>query len=208
MERHIKQQHPQHWCQKPRGSRRNHAATVPVIAPQFRSSNENDDSESENKLEIDDERCGMEENQQNGNGTLQIKDKNSRLANSHISENCQNNEDMENSGDEGEEEEEEGFEVGSDNGEDGSLIIDEPSTSSTGNGQEDLASVSKLLNTASAQSFQKVSFFSIVKYQVKVGYSRKNNGIISITLKCAMLYPKLCILNFPALGHCSAVRVI
>ena len=159
MERHIKQQHPQHWCQKPRGSRRNHAATVPVIAPQFRSSNENDDSESENKLEIDDERCGMEENQQNGNGTLQIKDKNSRLANSHISENCQNNEDMENSGDEGEEEEEEGFEVGSDNGEDGSLIIDEPSTSSTGNGQEDLASVSKLLNTASAQSFQKVSLF-------------------------------------------------
>ena len=123
MERHIKQQHPQHWCQKPRGSRRNHAATVPVIAPQFRSSNENDDSESENKLEIDDERCGMEENQQNGNGTMQIKDK-SRLADSQISGNCQNNEDMENSGDEGEEEEEEGFEVGSDNGEDGSLIIE------------------------------------------------------------------------------------
>ena len=164
MERHIKQQHPQHWCQKPRGSRRNHAATVPVIAPQFRSSNENEDSESENKLEIDDERC-MEENQQNGNGTM-IKDKNSR-GDSQISENCQNNEDMENSGDEGEEEEEEeGFEVGSDNGEDGSLIIDEPSTSSTGNGQEDLASVSKLLNTASAQSFQKVSFvlFSNGKY--------------------------------------------
>ena len=128
---------------------------MPTIAPQFRSSNENEDSESENKLEIDD--C-MEENQQNGNG---IKDKNSRMADSQISENnCQNNmEDMENSGDEGEEEEEEGFEVGSDNGEDGSLIIDEPSTSSTGNGQEDLASVSKLLNTASAQSFQKVSFF-------------------------------------------------
>ena len=169
MERHIKQQHPQHWCQKPRGSRRNHAATVPVIAPQFRSSNENDDSESENKLEIDDERCGMEENQQNGNGTLQIKDKNSRLADSQISENCQNNEDMENSGDEGEEEEEEGFEVGSDNGEDGSLIIDEPSTSSTGNGQEDLASVSKLLNTASAQSFQKVSFFLLENIRYTVG---------------------------------------
>ena len=173
MERHIKQQHPQHWCQKPRGSRRNHAATVPVIAPQFRSSNENDDSESENKLEIDDERY-TEENQQNGNGTMQIKDKNnSRLADSQMNSenNCQNNmEDMENSGDEGEEEEEEeGFEVGSDNGEDGSLIIDEPSTSSTGNGQEDLASVSKLLNTASAQSFQKVScLFSIGKYQVEL----------------------------------------
>ena len=173
MERHIKQQHPQHWCQKPRGSRRNHAATVPVIAPQFRSSNENDDSESENKLEIDDERCGMEENQQNGNGTMQIKDKNSRLADSQISGNCQNNEDMENSGDEGEEEEEEGFEVGSDNGEDGSLIIDEPSTSSTGNGQEDLASVSKLLNTASAQSFQKVSFF-FGKHQVEQNTQFKN----------------------------------
>ena len=177
MERHIKQQHPQHWCQKPRGSRRNHAATVPVIAPQFRSSNENEDSESENKLEIDDERC-MEENQQNGNGTM-IKDKNSR-GDSQISENCQNNEDMENSGDE-EEEEEEGFEVGSDNGEDGSLIIDEPSTSSTGNGQEDLASVSKLLNTASAQSFQKVSFvlFSNGKYQVEQNTQFKN-----VSLSC------------------------
>jgi hypothetical protein len=25
--------------------------------------------------------------------------------------------------------------------------------------------------------------------------------------KCAVFYPKLCILNFPALGHCSAVKV-
>ena len=188
MERHIKQQHPQHWCQKPRGSRRNHAATVPVIAPQFRSSNENEDSESENKLEIDDERC-MEENQQNGNGTM-IKDKNSR-GDSQISENCQNNEDMENSGDEGEEEEEEeGFEVGSDNGEDGSLIIDEPSTSSTGNGQEDLASVSKLLNTASAQSFQKVSFFSIGKYQVcRTKKYAIQKPILVVSLWSSVIYP-------------------
>ena len=48
MERHIKQQHPQHWCQKPRGSRRNHAATVPVIAPQFRSGNSSQPETSEN----------------------------------------------------------------------------------------------------------------------------------------------------------------
>ena len=40
MERHIKQQHPQHWSQKPRGSRRNHTATVPVLAPQFRNQQE------------------------------------------------------------------------------------------------------------------------------------------------------------------------
>ena len=37
MERHIKQQHPEHWSSKPRGGRRNHSATVPVLAPQFRS---------------------------------------------------------------------------------------------------------------------------------------------------------------------------
>jgi len=36
MERHVKQQHPQFWSSKPRGCRRNHAATVPVLAPQFR----------------------------------------------------------------------------------------------------------------------------------------------------------------------------
>jgi hypothetical protein len=68
-------------------------------------------------------------------------------------------EEEEEEGEEGEEEEEEeGFEV-SDNGEDGgSLIIDEPSTSSTGmlhDSTQDLASVSKLLNTATNQSFQK-----------------------------------------------------
>lgn len=123
MERHIKQQHPQHWCQKPRGSRRNHSATIPVIAPQFRPSSDdanNPDSEKVN---------GNEPNPEEEEKKEPI-----------------NIEDME-------EEEEEGFEV-SDNGEDGSLIIDEPSTSSTGN-QEDLASVSKLLNSASNQSFQK-----------------------------------------------------
>ena len=43
---------------------------------------------------------------------------------------------------------------------------------------------------------------------VKVQYSQKNIGIISIAQKCAVLfYPKLCILNFPVLEHCSAVRV-
>ena len=56
--------------------------------------------------------------------------------------------------------------------------------------------------------------------RLKVEYSQKNIGIISrsdilrkilvlfpLPKKCALLYPKLCILNFPALGHCSAVRV-
>ena len=151
MERHIKQQHPQHWCQKPRGSRRNHAATVPVIAPQFRTGS--NDSEND-KLEIDD---GIDTASNNGgtnsNQEKSVKfDPNISTGNGTSSQTGNGNEDGENS----EDDEEEGFEVCSDNGEDGSLIIDEPSTSSTGNGQEDLASVSKLLNTASAQSFQKV----------------------------------------------------
>ena len=126
MERHIKQQHPQHWCQKPRGSRRNHTATVPVIAPQFRSGSSNGASgqlESENQ-----ESENPEENDQNKKeAELMIDDPE-------------------------DEEEEEGFEV-SDNGEDGSLIIDEPSTSNPQDTQ-DLASVSKLL-TNTNQSFQK-----------------------------------------------------
>jgi uncharacterized Zn-finger protein len=33
MERHIKQQHPEHWLSKPRGGRRNNSVTVPVLAP-------------------------------------------------------------------------------------------------------------------------------------------------------------------------------
>ena len=148
MERHIKQQHPQHWCQKPRGSRRNHAATVPVIAPQFRSSH---DSETDNKLENEDE---VETNNIQDKNKLDSKgisaERGQKMVESAIDE--------DEGEDEEDEEEEEGFEVCSDNGEDGSLIIDEPSTSSTGNGQEDLASVFKLLNTASAQSFQKVSW--------------------------------------------------
>ena len=130
MERHIKQQHPQHWCQKPRGSRRNHTATVPVIAPQFRSGSSNggqplessENQESENPEENDN-------NKKDHQQELMIDDP-----------------------EDDEEEEEEGFEV-SDNGEDGSLIIDEPSTSNPQDTQ-DLASVSKLL-TNTNQSFQK-----------------------------------------------------
>ncbi len=37
MERHIKQQHPEHWTSKPRGGRRNNSVTVPVIAPHLSS---------------------------------------------------------------------------------------------------------------------------------------------------------------------------
>ena len=144
MERHIKQQHPQHWSQKPRGSRRNHTATVPVLAPQFRNQQElggmlpsNSDAENERSASGQDgEPNGGRKEKSHGDG---IED----------------------------EDEEEGFEV-SDNGEDGSLIIDEPSTSSPshapGNGQpgplgqdsQDLASVTKLLNTATNQSFHKI----------------------------------------------------
>lgn len=110
MERHIKQQHPENWCQKPRGSRRNHSATVPVLAPQF---------------------------QHNGDGE-----------------------------DEDEEEEEgvldrEGSTIDDDGEEDG-LVIDEPATAHQDEedfdeeeNTADLVSVSKLLNSATSQSFQK-----------------------------------------------------
>ena len=36
MERHIKQQHPEHWASKPRGGRRNSAMAAPVLAPHLR----------------------------------------------------------------------------------------------------------------------------------------------------------------------------
>ena len=36
MERHIKQQHPEHWASKPRGGRRNNAMAAPVLAPHLR----------------------------------------------------------------------------------------------------------------------------------------------------------------------------
>jgi hypothetical protein len=51
MERHIKQQHPEHWCQKPRGSRRNHSATVPTLAPQFQQNGDDEDEEEEGVLD-------------------------------------------------------------------------------------------------------------------------------------------------------------
>merc|ERR1712223_1537755 len=108
MERHIKQQHPQHWCQKPRGSRRNHAATVPVIAPQFRSSQ---DSETDNKLENDDEAETNNTQDKNKLDSKSISGSGQKMLESAIDE------------DEGEhdddEEEEEGFEVCSNKGEDG-----------------------------------------------------------------------------------------
>ena len=134
MERHIKQQHPEHWSSKPRGGRRNHAATVPILAPQFRNQNNPLDGEELNGSD-------MHENE--------------------------NNDDVVH--DDEEEEEEEGFEMddGDDmeEGEDNdSLIIDEPASNEHNNNNNsnsdentnvDLASVSKLLNTASSQSFQK-----------------------------------------------------
>ena len=36
---------------------------------------------------------------------------------------------------------------------------------------------------------------------------RKILALLSLPKKCAAFYPKLCILNFPTLGHCSVVRV-
>ena len=54
MERHIKQQHPQFWSSKPRGSRRNHTATVPILAPQYRM----DPSEE----------AGVDDDRDNGDG--------------------------------------------------------------------------------------------------------------------------------------------
>ena len=51
MERHIKQQHPEHWCQKPRGSRRNHSATVPILAPQFQQNGDDEEEEEEGVLD-------------------------------------------------------------------------------------------------------------------------------------------------------------
>ena len=130
MERHIKQQHPEHWSSKPRGGRRNHTATVPIIAPQFRSqvNFENDELNSGNPNDIE-------------NGDDVIRDD--------------------------EEEEEEGFEMeeGDEVGEvedDDSLIIDEPASTENNNNNAnsdentvDLVSVSKLLNTATSQTFQK-----------------------------------------------------
>ena len=154
MERHIKQQHPQHWCQKPRGSRRNHTATVPVIAPQFRSSQDSEDTGSTEinvtKIPEDNTDSTGQDNKINGVGiSEQVK------TSTHPNDKSMMDK-SENSIEEPfdmDEEEEEGFEVGSEDG--GSLIIDEPSTSSNPGPQEDLASVSKLLNTASNQSFQK-----------------------------------------------------
>ena len=159
MERHIKQQHPQYWCQKPRGSRRNHTATVPVLAPQFRN---HQDGGGGLIMAGDDRHAGddgeMMEDQDRSTSQLSI---------DHPGDHLKNKDRMQNqAGDsiEDYEEEEEGFEVLSDNGEDGSLIIDEPSTSSpNGNNagvganqdSHDLASVTKLLNTATNQSFQK-----------------------------------------------------
>ena len=51
MERHIKQQHPENWCQKPRGSRRNHSATVPILAPQFQNGDNEYEEEEEGVLD-------------------------------------------------------------------------------------------------------------------------------------------------------------
>ena len=42
MERHIKQQHPEHWASKPRGGRRNNAMAAPVLAPHLRPSSMDD----------------------------------------------------------------------------------------------------------------------------------------------------------------------
>ena len=134
MERHIKQQHPQHWCQKPRGSRRNHTATVPVLAPQFRNQQD----------------MGALAPSDQDDRSTSAQDKYDDKYDSNKKDRTQDSIE--------DEEEEEGFEV-SDNGEDGSLIIDEPSTSSpvVGHSQDtqDLVSVTKLLNTATNQSFQK-----------------------------------------------------
>ena len=132
MERHIKQQHPEHWSSKPRGGRRNHTATVPIIAPQFR-----------NQVNFDKDELNSCYSNEMENGEEVVRD-------------------------EEEEEEEEGFEMeeGDEVGEvddDDSLIIDEPTSTENNNNNNsnsdentvDLASVSKLLNTATSQSFQK-----------------------------------------------------
>ena len=131
MERHIKQQHPEHWSSKPRGGRRNHAATVPILAPQFRN---------QANFEKDESNSGCINESENSEEVMRDED----------------------------DEDEEGFEMddGDEIGEvedDDSLIIDEPATTESNNNNNsnsdentvDLASVSKLLNTATSQSFQK-----------------------------------------------------
>ena len=131
MERHIKQQHPEHWSSKPRGGRRNHAATVPILAPQFRN---------QANFEKDESNSGCINESENSEEVIRDED----------------------------DEDEEGFEMdeGDEIGEvedDDSLIIDEPTTTESNNNNNsnsdentvDLASVSKLLNTATSQSFQK-----------------------------------------------------
>ena len=61
MERHIKQQHPEHWSQKPRGSRRNHSATVPVLAPQFQLGGNAEEDEEEEEGVLDREGSNIED---------------------------------------------------------------------------------------------------------------------------------------------------
>jgi hypothetical protein len=42
---------------------------------------------------------------------------------------------------------------------------------------------------------------------LKVGYSQKILVLFPLAKKCAVFYPKFCILNFPTLGHCNAITV-
>ena len=175
MERHIKQQHPQYWCQKPRGSRRNHTATVPVLAPQFRNQQDGgglilagDDQQGADGCEMMDDQRSASQMSNDHPGDHPKKDRMQHQAGGDSIEDF--------------EEEEEGFEVLSDNGEDGSLIIDEPSTSSPNGGNagvanqdsHDLASVTKLLNTATNQSFQK--YFDPEDDEAEAGCSSGSNN--------------------------------
>ena len=136
MERHIKQQHPEHWCQKPRGSRRNHSATVPVLAPQFQQGVDGEDEEDEEEEE----------------GVL----------------------------------DREGSTIDDDGDEDG-LVIDEPDVANDEEAEEedenaaDLVSVSKLLNSASSQSFQKYFDRSVEEEEEDDGEEKDQNSDIAIS---------------------------
>jgi hypothetical protein len=48
-------------CQKPRGSRRNHSATVPVLAPQFQLGGNGDEDDEEEEGVLDREGSNIED---------------------------------------------------------------------------------------------------------------------------------------------------
>ncbi len=139
MERHIKQQHPEFWASRPRGSRRNHAATVPVLAPQFRDEEGEESSKNGGEKEVKGSKDENSNQDEAGNSTGKKEEENgqdlasvSRLLDSATSHSFQhlfdNNEEDEegdqrnNGGEEGEGEQgEEPVEDSEDEEDDGSV---------------------------------------------------------------------------------------